>query len=261
MNVNPSRNIVFREVLSSTMEVAKELIPEMNGKPFGVVGGQQLQGRGSSGRSWNSPKGNMHFTIALPYNSPKAAFFKEELLPVLPLTVGLGCRKAIADLLPKIAAVLPGLKWPNDIVYDHKKMGGSIIEPFESEGLNSTSYHLIGIGLNVHFAPPVNDDGREAVCLNTVLKDAGASAVEPMAVAELVWDALFSIISPSSPFTRESVVQAFEEAMDRSLTLFHRTANGRGTVPLTPVGLNEWGHLIVRHPDGTEEVLSHEYLF
>ena len=58
---------------------------------------------------------------------------------ILSLLSGLSCVKAIA----KIYGIPCGLKWPNDIMLNNKKIGGILIEA-------KKKYLVIGIGLNVN---------------------------------------------------------------------------------------------------------------
>lgn len=252
-------NIHFEAEVTSTMDRAKDLIPTEGHKPFAVAAEVQLAGRGSEGRTWVSPKGNLYFTVVIPLgaadgkHSSAAGFMNPDLLPVMPLVVGIACQRAVQQLIPSMSKELVKTKWPNDLVYDHKKMGGSIAEKMED-------YLLLGIGMNVHIAPPIADDGRAPTCLDEVAKAAGAPIIEPPAFATAIWKELFNILG-NSTYSRPHVVKEFEASMDRSLELFRRLPSGRDSTPLKAVSLNDWGHLKVQRPDGSEEVLSAEYLF
>eukprot|EP00796_Vickermania_ingenoplastis_P003618 gene3618-2555_t len=238
-------NIMFQGEVSTTMDAAKDLIPQHGAAPFAVAGKVQLQGRGSDGRTWVSPEGNLYFTIAIPQRDE--AFLKKELVPVIPLVVGLACQRAVKQLVPGAGADLVRTKWPNDIIYNHKKLGGSIAE-------TAGDHLLIGIGVNVHLAPPIGDDGRAPACLDEVTQAAGAAILEPPQVATAIWTQLFEILGDAA-VDRKHVVAAFDAAMDKSLSLHRRTATGRDKTPLTAVSLNEWGHLTVKDPEGKEEIL------
>jgi biotin-(acetyl-CoA carboxylase) ligase len=74
--------------------------------PMLVLALEQSGGRGRQGRSWSSPHGQgVYATLARPYGQP-------ELLPALPLLVGVGLCRALAPHLPHGCR----LKWPNDLV-------------------------------------------------------------------------------------------------------------------------------------------------
>lgn len=254
-------SIQFMDEVGSTMEEAKKLLlGEEKNKAFGVVAETQVKGRGSGERHWVSPRGNLYVTLAIPENK-----IPTQILPVMPLVVGIACQRAVQKLIPSLPPKSIGTKWPNDLVFNHEKMGGSIIE-------NAEGSVLVGIGINVHLAPPVTDDGRNSTCLDAVLESlkegriaaaAGGRVPETVKINSLamtLWDEFFGLLS-STTLSRHNVIEEFDALMDKSLTLFRRLPTGRDTTPLKAIELNEWGHLKVQAPDGKEETLSAEYLF
>ncbi len=127
------------ERISSTNDKALEYLVEKGEKSNGgvFVAKYQENGRGRSGRSWYSESGKnllMSFIFVPP------ADYKWNLLP---LAAGLACVKAI-EKYKKIAAKI---KWPNDIVYNNRKMGG-ILSESKSIG-NRILGVVVGIGINV----------------------------------------------------------------------------------------------------------------
>lgn len=244
-------NIQFLGEVDTTMVAALQFLPQANGKPFGVVAETQLKGRGTGGRTWISPRGNLYFTLCIPQSNP--TYLNPKLMPVMPLICGLACRRAVLQLLPGIPAERVTTKWPNDLIYQQKKICGTLVESEED-------YFLVGMGVNVDVAPTVTDAGREATTLNQIAKDLGLPPTTPKALANAVWEQMFDITMNQSA-TREDVVREFDQVMDRTLKLHKRLPNGRDPEELTPVSLNSWGHLTVRHVDGKEETLCAEYLF
>jgi BirA family biotin operon repressor/biotin-[acetyl-CoA-carboxylase] ligase len=82
-------------------------------RPMLVLALEQSGGRGRQGRSWSSPRGQgVYATLAQPYAQP-------ELLPALPLLVGVGLCRALAPHLPHGCR----LKWPNDLVVPNRLDG------------------------------------------------------------------------------------------------------------------------------------------
>lgn len=245
-------NIEFIGVVSSTMEVARDRIATSLGKPFGIVAESQLQGRGTGGRTWKSPKGNMYMTICVPQAND--VFLCPGLQSVLPILCGIASRRAMLELLPNVNPAHIKTKWPNDVIYHGQKIGGTLIE---SDG----GYFLIGMGMNVEVAPVVDDAGRESTTLNNIARDAGSPSTTPQMLAEKIWQKLFELTTDTT-LTRAAVVKEFGDVMDYNIQLHKRTASGRDPEPLTAVGLNEWGHLTVRHQDGTTlSTLCTDYLF
>lgn len=116
---------------TSTQQEARRLITEGKAKHGDiVVADEQTAGRGRFGRSWISPRGGLYATIIL---------FSD---PMLSLKAGL----ALVRVLRSVGINAAGLKWPNDVLVDDRKIAGTLIE---TDG----EFALVGIGLNLTSAP------------------------------------------------------------------------------------------------------------
>jgi len=101
-----------------------------------VVAKVQTAGRGRRGRTWHSHPGGLMFSVILrPRLSPRKA-------QVLTFLGAVAAAKALRS-----AGVPVELKWPNDLVWNGKKMGGILTESVVSGG--KMKYAVTGIGLNV----------------------------------------------------------------------------------------------------------------
>ena len=122
--------------VSSTLDVLHELAAR--GAPHGtvVVAEEQLEGRGSRGRTWHSPPGGLWYSILCRPG--------EAAVDVLSLRVGL----AVARTMEAIADVerIP-LKWPNDVMLGDRKLGGLLCEARWAG--SSVGWVAVGIGINV----------------------------------------------------------------------------------------------------------------
>lgn len=101
--------------------------------PAMVLTANQTAGRGRGGNVWWSNESVITVTFAMPV--------EEHLAPHhLPLVAGLAVRNAAAEL-----AGIPGiqLKWPNDVMYDGRKLAGLLCE-------RMLKVDLIGVGLNLN---------------------------------------------------------------------------------------------------------------
>ena len=131
--------IYYRDVIDSTNTLAKQLAEE--GHPNGtlVVAGKQEAGRGRRGRNWESEKGTtISMTLVLkPQVNPNRA-------SVITLVSALAVTKAIE----KVTGHEAGIKWPNDIVMDGKKVCGILTEM--SAQFDYVNHIVVGIGINVH---------------------------------------------------------------------------------------------------------------
>ncbi len=102
-----------------------------------VLAEHQSQGRGRRGNQWLSPlAGGISLSVAWRTDYTYAS------LGLLSLFVGV----AVARALSKIGIHEVGLKWPNDILVHHQKIGGILIE-MQGEA-NGPIAMVIGIGIN-----------------------------------------------------------------------------------------------------------------
>lgn len=132
------RSLYYYDAIDSTNLQAKRLAEE--GAPNGtvVVADQQSAGRGRRGRTWASPAGaNLYFTVLL---RPKIAPDKASMLTLV-------MALAVAEGIRSIA--IPGIKWPNDIVIDGRKVCGILTEMSLSAEQGSIDHLVIGVGVNV----------------------------------------------------------------------------------------------------------------
>ena len=135
----PHRNIVGRtvwhyDVVESTNETAKEILEEDLEEGLVIWADRQSAGRGRQGRAWASPAGGLYVSVIL---RPK-----ETHAWVLGLLVGMPVVKALRHF-----GVFAGLKYPNDAVYQGRKIAGIL-----SEGVyRRDTYHVVvGIGVNTN---------------------------------------------------------------------------------------------------------------
>lgn len=101
----------------------------------------QIAGKGRRGREWISPQGQNI------YGSFLWRFNHIEQLNGLSLAIGVG----VIRTLNKCGAGNVGLKWPNDIYSDGKKLGGILIEVTTHS--NGEASAVIGFGLNLNLPP------------------------------------------------------------------------------------------------------------
>jgi BirA family biotin operon repressor/biotin-[acetyl-CoA-carboxylase] ligase len=122
----------------STNTRARELATA--GAPHGTVitAAEQTEGRGRQGRTWIAPPGK-----ALLYSAVVRPL--EERHMALPLAVPLAVCEAAEELQPGIRC---GVKWPNDVLIDGRKLAGVLIEARPQDG-----WAVIGVGLNLSIAP------------------------------------------------------------------------------------------------------------
>ncbi|MGY5765903.1 biotin--[acetyl-CoA-carboxylase] ligase [Brachybacterium sp. DNPG3] len=124
--------------MTSTLDLADELLHAGEPLPFGVLAAEQTAGRGRLGRRFESPAaGSLAFTLAHRTPLPVAA------RTWFPIAVGVAALAAIGEIVPGARAGL-GLKWPNDLhTADGRKLGGILVEGRGADVV------LLGIGVNL----------------------------------------------------------------------------------------------------------------
>ncbi len=187
---------------SSTNDLAKELA--LHGAEEGtvVMADEQTQGRGTRGRSWHSPR-KMGIYASIIFRPPHSN------ISLLPLVAGL----AIAEAISKSTGIEVKLKWPNDLVWRKKKLGGILCE----SGFlgNQLSFAICGIGLNVLHSRDdfPRDIRRQAVSLKSITK----KEIDKEKVLRKLWPALDDWYSLFLKEDHKKIVFSFQERSSLSL--------------------------------------------
>lgn len=125
---------------------------------------RQHAGRGRRGRTWASPlAAHVYLSVSRRYEGGLAA------LQGLSLAVGV----AAADALHALGYSRVGLKWPNDLLADGRKLGGILVEVGgEASGPLQV---VVGLGINVAMPAAAAADIDQAWCDLDSLSSARAS--------------------------------------------------------------------------------------
>ncbi len=131
---------IFQQV-DSTNDIAMHLARESNGEGCLVLAEMQTAGKGRRGRTWVSPYGrNIYFSVVRHFSGGAA------VVQGLSLAVGVVVVQALKDY--GVSGL--SLKWPNDILWRGKKLGGILLE---INGDPAGSFDVIvGLGINVNMA-------------------------------------------------------------------------------------------------------------
>lgn len=137
------RSLRFFASVGSTNDLLKQAARD--GEPEGLVfvADEQVAGRGRRGRSWTAPSGTslLSSTLLRPaWLAASDAFLMTMLAAV-----------AAAEAIESTTGLTVGLKWPNDLQIDGRKLGGILVETELTE--SAIHWVVIGCGINVNWDP------------------------------------------------------------------------------------------------------------
>ncbi|MDD4802600.1 MAG: biotin--[acetyl-CoA-carboxylase] ligase [Syntrophomonas sp.] len=241
------KDIYFYRQVSSTNNMAR--IIALTDVPEGTIVLSSYQhagkGRGRMNRQWVCPpaKGLLMTIILRPDINRKS-------IPQLTLL----CAAVVAETIKKSSRCEAGIKWPNDILINGKKVCGILAESFFPK--DSLAHVIIGIGINVN----LDHTDLPADCLQTA-SSLKLEAGRPFSRLSLltdfitIWDDYYkNFLKEGHPFVRRHWLQN-NVIIGRTITIKKETENIVGQAE----DISENGGLLVRLADGTlEEFLAED---
>lgn len=226
--------------VGSTNDLALEAFRDGRIDPLWITADEQSGGKGRRGRNWVSPPGNFYGSLLLVDPAPS------EALPQLAFVVSLALHKALSRALPPMVQSKLTVKWPNDLLYDRKKIAGILMEANHMAGRTGI---VIGCGINCTSSPadapyPVTSFSAEGQVIS-------AEAVFDLFSAEMTNG--LSEWQQGKNFTsvREAWLQrASGVGEEITVRLNDRELNGRFS------GLDATGRLLLSHPENGTSVIS-----
>lgn len=202
---------------------------------------QQTAGKGRLGREWYSPFArNIYLSCLYPFQNDISELAGLSLVVTLAIIKALK-KNGITDQL--------FAKWPNDIIYDHKKLSGSLIEvQAESHGV---SHAIIGVGLNVNML----SDSKEIQQPWTSIQKIRNEYQDRNKISA---DMINELLSYLEKFKQKGFAAFVKEWIDAdSLTNQNISIkNLNNKVSGKVVGVNEQGHLLLKLEGGKIQAFS-----
>lgn len=131
-----NRCFYFDEIASTNGFLLDHITELKNGDV--CVAEYQSAGRGRRGRTWVSPYGH-HLYFSLFWTFPQG------MAQAMGLSLAVAC--TLVEVLKSFGVENIGVKWPNDIYLDNKKLAGILIEM--SGQADSQCQLIIGVGVNM----------------------------------------------------------------------------------------------------------------
>jgi len=171
------RNLDVHEALASTSDALLAVGDLPAGRFDACLAEFQTAGRGRRGRRWLAPFGSgLCLSVNWTFRDAPAA------LGALSLAAGVAVLRALASL----GVAGAGLKWPNDIVHEGRKLGGILID-LRGEAAGP-AYVVVGVGLNTRLSAQafaaLRAEGSEAVDLATLGAAPRRSSMAALLVGE-----------------------------------------------------------------------------
>lgn len=228
--------IDLRFELDSTNALALRELPPDQGTAV-YLAERQMAGRGRRGRAWASPlAAHLYMSLSRRFDGGVAA------LQGLSLAVGV----AVAEALHSLGYAQVGLKWPNDLLAESRKLGGILVEVGGDAA--GPMRVVIGLGLNVAMPATAAETIDQPWC------DLASISPRPpsrQAVCVALLDALLPMLQR---FEREGLAP-FVQAWDRYDLLRGRAVQvfeaGRVHEGVA-AGIADDGALRLTGPDGGE---------
>ena len=135
------RDIIYKPVCASTNSCAAQYLAQKDlSDGTVIITDHQYQGRGQRGHAWYSEPGqNLTFSVVL-----YPTFLSTQQSFALNIVANLAIQHVLALYVPSGLCI----KWPNDVYYQNKKIGGVLVENVAGKRKLKTS--IMGIGLNVN---------------------------------------------------------------------------------------------------------------
>ena len=120
------------QLIDSTNDECKRI--SSNKDILVVTADKQTKGKGRKGKKWHSPEGNISLSIA---------FADIEFDVPISIATGILVKDALTEVF-NLSSIK--LKWPNDLVFEKKKIGGILVE---KEVFANYTKAIVGIGINL----------------------------------------------------------------------------------------------------------------
>jgi len=229
----------YYDTVTSTNDVAREKAMSNHQGPVWIGAAAQSAGRGRMGREWISEVGNLYASQMI------RPYIKPDKMMILPFLVALSVRQALVHCGAPQDMVT--CKWPNDILFNEKKIAGILIE--SSIGADgNVDFLIIGIGTNLNSHPedaefPATNFAQE---VGEIIEPSDFLAKIAEALDEQ-WQAWLQF--GNAPIRNDWLKYSWGMGEKRRI----RTSNHDGVARL--VSLDSDGALIIKLDDGSESRL------
>jgi len=163
--------------IDSTNQEAKRRAAAGVTSPLWIVAARQSEGRGRRGNAWQSLLGNLAATLLIRPERRAAECAQLSFAAAL----------AVSDMLAGFAPHAHlGLKWPNDVLADGRKIAGILLES-ESKADGTAAWLAVGIGVNLAAYPDDVELPATSLAVQGILPPTPRDAMLDLAAAFAKW--------------------------------------------------------------------------
>ncbi|MGE6574683.1 biotin--[acetyl-CoA-carboxylase] ligase [Paenibacillus xylanexedens] len=232
--------VLLTSTLSTQGDVLK-LAEQGQAEGAVVIAEEQTGGRGRFGRQWFSPPGKgIWMSVLLRPDLPL------QHTPQLTLLTGVAVCRAVRACSGADA----GIKWPNDVLIDGRKVCGILLESTVED--HEVRYCIAGIGVDVNFDP--EDYPEDLTTIATSLKmETGQSVDRTKLTAAILTELeqLYFLYQKEGFGVISALWEALSVSMNREITV----TNPHGVIEGKAIGLDPSGALIVEKHDGENTLI------
>jgi len=233
-------NLITLDKVDSTNTEAGRHLAAGTPTPLVILAREQTQGRGRRGRTWHSPAaGNLYSTFV----------FRPKLEPARLQDFTLWMGLSICELVANFCRIEPGLKWPNDLLFQGRKAGGMLTEA----RIDSDQVHDLVFGLGLNLNTTADDLPRELKSSAVSLAEASGAPIDVNRFAAAL---ISRVLTAYGRFIENDYRDKFAALWQRFDVLRGQTVTvtqGTQTVTGTATGIDDEGSLIVRTGPGKTE--------
>ncbi|MFT9496412.1 biotin--[acetyl-CoA-carboxylase] ligase [Anaerosolibacter sp.] len=240
------KRIVHYDTIDSTNNMAKRIAGEGGDEGVVVISEEQTGGRGRLGRQWMSPKGTGIWMSLI---------LRPSIAPAEAAKITQIAAAAVASAIRYVTGCEAGIKWPNDIILQKKKVCGILTEM--GAELNSVNYIVVGIGINANVDVALFPEDIKKIA--TSIKACVGNSISRK---ELVLQILKEFEALYLDFIHtKSIGKSVDICRAHSVTLGNmvKIINRDQTIIAEAIDLTEEGELLIRNQEGlVEKVISGE---
>lgn len=231
------RIIHYFDEVDSTNTRAHTFVKQGAAEGTLIIAEQQTAGRGRMGRPWHSPKGKgLWMSLILKPQIPL------HFTPHLTLLVAVALCRSIRQQ----TQLAVGIKWPNDLLIDGKKISGILLESSAED--EKLQYVIAGVGIGVNLSPEDYPEELKGVATSLAIE-----AGEKINRSALLQHFMLELESMYKVYHEQGFtpIKLLWEALSVSLNKQVRTMTPQGLKTGFAEGIDDSGALIVREENGS----------